>query len=90
MKRLEYYAAYFLDDSGWYVAELLDFPGVITQGRTLNSARRMLRDALREMAAWLIEDGDPLPKPNPRAQSKKAAFTETLRLSLRVEQGATA
>jgi predicted RNase H-like HicB family nuclease len=33
----------------WYVAYVEEIPGVNTQGRTLASARRNLRDALREV-----------------------------------------
>ena len=45
----EYHAAYYDAGDGWYLAEVMDFPGVISQGRTLRSARRMIRDALRLM-----------------------------------------
>lgn len=33
----------------WYVAYVEEIPGVNTQGRTLASARRNLKDALREV-----------------------------------------
>jgi predicted RNase H-like HicB family nuclease len=52
---LEYHGAYFKIEDGWYMAQVLEFPGVVTQGRTLNSARRMVRDALRDMAEWYRE-----------------------------------
>jgi predicted RNase H-like HicB family nuclease len=54
---LKYHAAYFQGDSGWIVARVLDFPGALSQGRTLKSAQRMIRDALRVMAETLIEEG---------------------------------
>jgi predicted RNase H-like HicB family nuclease len=83
---LEYHAAYYRDEeSGWYVAEVLDFPGVVSQGRTLNSARRMIRDALRGMADWYMEDGLAFPKPNARARDKKAVFAEAVRLRAQVQ-----
>jgi predicted RNase H-like HicB family nuclease len=79
---LEYHAAYHRDEeSGWFIAEVLDFPGALSQGRTLASARRMIRDALRMLAESFVEDGTPLPRPNPRARDKAADFTETIRLS---------
>lgn len=83
---LEYHAAYYRypEDDGWYFVRLLDFPGVISQGRTLKSARGMIRDALRLMAECLLERGQPLPKPNPRARDKKAELLEIVRLSIRV------
>ncbi len=87
---LEYHAAYyqFKEDDGWYVVKVLDFPGVTSQGRTLKSARRMIRDALREMVEWLFEDGKPLPRPNPKARDKKAVAMEKIRLRVRCEAGA--
>jgi predicted RNase H-like HicB family nuclease len=86
---LEYHAAYYRDDeSGWYLVQLLDFPAVISQGKTLNSARRMIRDALTMMAEWYLEDGKPLPRPNPRARDKKAEVVEPIRLRVRVQAGA--
>jgi len=44
---MEYHAAYYEGDDGWVVAMVLDFPGANSQGKTLRSARRMIRDALR-------------------------------------------
>lgn len=87
---LEYHVAYYQypEDDGWYVVCVLDFPGVVSQGRTLNSARRMIRDALREMVSWHMEDGKPLPRPDRKARDKKAVLTETIRVVARVEAGA--
>lgn len=86
---LEYHAAYYEIEDGWYMARVLDFPGVVTQGKTLNSARRMLRDALREMALWNLEKGEPFPRPNPRASDRKAVLLEPIRLTVRVLSGAS-
>jgi len=47
---MEYHAAYYDGEDGWVVAMVLDFPGANSQGKTLRSARHMLRDALRLMA----------------------------------------
>jgi predicted RNase H-like HicB family nuclease len=85
---LEYHAAYFVIEDGWYMAKVLDFPGVVSQGRTLKSARRMVRDALRLGAECLVEEGEPLPRPNPRARDKKAVFAETIPLRFRAQTGA--
>jgi predicted RNase H-like HicB family nuclease len=87
---LEYHAAYYLIEDGWYMAKVLDFPGVVTQGKTLNSARRMLRDALRELALWNLEEGKPFPRPNPKARDRRAAVLESIRLTVRVLSGASA
>jgi predicted RNase H-like HicB family nuclease len=84
--KLEYHAAFYRgEDSKWIVVEVLDFPGALSQGRTLNSARRMIRDALRLMAEWSIERGEPLPRPNPRARDKKAFLVEPVQLTIRVQ-----
>lgn len=85
---LEYHAAYYRDEEGWYVAKVIDFPGVVTQGRTLREARSMLRHALKEMAEWLTRDGQPLPRPNPRAKDRTAEVVEPISLGFRVHSGA--
>jgi predicted RNase H-like HicB family nuclease len=82
---LEYHAAYSEGEGGWYIVELLDFPGVLSQGKTLSSARRMIKDALKLMAESFLEDGQPLPLPNPKAKaSKGAVLVEPVRLELRI------
>ena len=84
---MEYHAAYYHGDDGWIVAKVLDFPGAHSQGKTLRSARRMIRDALRLMAETHIEMGEPLPTPNPKAKDKSAIFMETIPVSIRVPMG---
>jgi len=83
---LEYHAAYYEIEDGWYFAEVVDFPGVLTQGKNLDDARFMVRDALRMMAEWSLEEGEPLPKPNPRARRKKAQLVEPVYLTVRVSR----
>jgi predicted RNase H-like HicB family nuclease len=87
---LEYHAAYYEIEDGWYMARVLDFPGTISQGRTLKQARLMIRDALRLMAECTLEEGDKLPRPNPRARDKKAVFREILPLQIKARIGAVA
>lgn len=84
---LEYHAAYYEIEDGWYMGVVLDFPGVATQGKTLNAARRMLRSAIEDMAAWYMEDGKPFPKPNLRARDKKAVVLEPIRLLAKAKCG---
>jgi predicted RNase H-like HicB family nuclease len=84
---LEYHAAYFKIDDGWYMAQVLDFPGVVTQGKTLAAARKMVRSAIHDMAQWYLEDGQALPQPKPKVKAKKAVFAETLRLSVKAISG---
>jgi len=81
---MEYHAAYYKGNDGWIVAIVLDFPGANSQGKTLRSARRMIRDALRMLAETHIEMGEPLPSPNPNARDKKAIFIEKIPVSIRV------
>jgi predicted RNase H-like HicB family nuclease len=85
---IQYTAAYYLDaESGWYVAKVLDFPGVVSQGRSLDDARKMLGDALREMTEWLLEDSQPLPRPDPAAADPTAAVVEPIQLIIRARSG---
>jgi predicted RNase H-like HicB family nuclease len=85
---VEYHAAYYRVEDGWYMARVLDFPGVVTQGRTLTEARRMLRSGLQDMAEWYMADGQSFPKPNRRIRDKAAAVQEPIRLFARVKTGA--
>ena len=47
------------------VAEALDFPGAVTQGFDLADARSMIASAMEDLAQGLLEEGKPLPTPNP-------------------------
>jgi predicted RNase H-like HicB family nuclease len=87
---LEYHAAYYKypEDEGWYMVKVLDFPGVVSQGKTLKSARRMILSALREMVQWYLEDGHPLPQPNRRARDKKAVLIDGIRVGVHLRAGA--
>jgi predicted RNase H-like HicB family nuclease len=86
---LEYHAAYYPIEDGWYMAKVLDFPGAVSQGRTLRSARRMIRDALEGLAEFLLDKGEPLPKPNLRAKDKAAVYMEKITLKVRCSIGST-
>jgi predicted RNase H-like HicB family nuclease len=86
---LAYTAAYYLDkESGWVTAKVLDFPGVVSQGRTLGKARRMLSDALREMTEWVLEEGESLPRPQESITDAAADVIEPIRLIIRARSGA--
>jgi predicted RNase H-like HicB family nuclease len=86
---LQYHAAYYEIEDGWYMAKVLDFPGAVSQGRTLRSARRMIRDALAGLAEFILEKGEPLPRPNPRARDKTAANQEPITLRVACQAGPT-
>jgi len=86
-----YTAAYYPDPkSGWYSASVLDFPGVLSQGKNLEHARRMLGDALRDMTEWYLEDGLALPKPQPGISDPEAAVLEPIELVIRARPGVKA
>lgn len=68
------------------VAQALDFPGAITQGFDLADARLMIASTMEDLAQCLLEEGKPLPIPNPDATSD-ADLIELVPLSVHV--GAT-
>jgi predicted RNase H-like HicB family nuclease len=47
------------------VAEVLDFPGVVSQGFDLADARLMIASALADIAQMHLEEGRPLPGAEP-------------------------
>ena len=85
---LEYHSAYYPIEDGWFMARVLDFPGVISQGRDIDHARRMIKDALCLMADHKLEQGQALPRPNPKARDKKAVLVEPIKLRVRAKAGA--
>jgi predicted RNase H-like HicB family nuclease len=83
---LRYHVAYYLPrgDDRMVVAEVLDFPGVCSQGFDLADARVMIASALEEMAQLHLEEGKPLPIPSPEAAAPEADLVELLPLSVEV------
>ena len=81
---LQYHAAYYLPkgDDKMVVADVLDFPGVCSQGFELGDARLMIADALAEMAQSYLEEGKPLPVPNLDATAQEADRVELLPLTI--------
>jgi predicted RNase H-like HicB family nuclease len=86
---LRYHVAYYLPKPGerMVVAEALDFPGAVSQGFDLADARRMISSAMEDLAQMLLEEGKPLPRPDPSASAPDADLVELLPLS--VEAGAS-
>jgi predicted RNase H-like HicB family nuclease len=84
-----YHVAYYMpkERDRMVVAEALDFPGVCTQGFDLSDARKMIASALEEMAQLLLEEGKPLPAPNPDAASDEADLMEVLPLTIEAGVG---
>ena len=63
-------------------AEVLDFPGVISCGKDLEEARRMLRSALVDMVETSLALGEALPKPNPSVTDPDSDLEEPVYLLL--------
>lgn len=55
-----YTAKYTRTGSG-YMGQLVEWPEVVTEGKTLEECRDMLRDALREMMAAYRQQGKDVP-----------------------------
>ena len=66
------------------VAEALDFPGAVTQGFDLADARLMIASAMEDLSMLLLEEGKPLPKPDPNAAAPDADLIELIPLSVEV------
>ncbi|MDP2895940.1 MAG: type II toxin-antitoxin system HicB family antitoxin [bacterium] len=78
---LTYKAMYKYLDEGVH-AEVLDFPGVISFGKDLQEARRMLASALVDMAETNLLHGEPLPHPDPASSDLEADIEEPIHLLL--------
>ena len=70
----------FLEDG--VHGEVLDFAGVITCGKTLDEARRLLASALVDMAETNLSLGESLPIPNPSLTDSEADLEEPIHLVL--------
>jgi antitoxin HicB len=52
-------------EEGGYVVTCPALPGLVTEGNTMEEARRMAKDALRGYLESLLEDGLPIPPDKP-------------------------
>jgi len=75
---LVYKAAYQFVEDGWVMAQVLDFPGAVTQGKDLEDARQMLQSALVDLAEASVDLGNPLPKPDPTLTDPDADIEEPI------------
>lgn len=78
---LTYKAMYKFVDGGVH-AEVLDFPGAITFGQTLDDAREMLGRALVDMAETNLLMGEALPRPDATATDPESDIEEPIHLLL--------
>ena len=83
---LRYHVAFYLPHVAGelVVAEALDFPGAVSQGFDLSDARLMIASAMEDLAQILLEEGKPLPIPNPDATALDADLIELIPLSVHV------
>jgi predicted RNase H-like HicB family nuclease len=58
---MNYTATYTRIASG-YMGQLVEWPEVITEGKTLDECREMLQDALHEMIAAYRQQGKEIPQ----------------------------
>jgi len=81
---LRYHVAFYLPHapSQMVVAEALDFPGAASQGFDLPDARLMIESALEDLAQLMLEQGRPLPVPNPNASAPDADLVELVPVSV--------
>ncbi len=81
---LQYHVAFYLPrgEERMVVAEVLDFPGVVSQGFDLADAHAMIASALEEMAESCLEEGRPLPTPSATAADPEADSVELIPLSV--------
>jgi predicted RNase H-like HicB family nuclease len=84
-RMLRYHIAFYLPRAAgeMVVAQALDFPGAVTQGFDLADARLMIASAMEDLAQCLLEEGKPLPTPNPDAAAD-ADLVELVPLTVHV------
>lgn len=58
---LSSYTAKYVKIASGYLGQLVEWPEVVTEGRSLEDCRQMLRDALQEMIAAYREQGREIP-----------------------------
>jgi predicted RNase H-like HicB family nuclease len=80
-----YKAAYKLTE-GVFLGEVLDFPGTVSFGHTLEEARKNLAGALLDMAETNLLRGEPLPVPDATLANPDADLEEPVVLILQTRQ----
>ena len=55
------YTARYTRISSGYMGQLVEWPEVVTEGKTIEECREMLRDALREMVEAYRQQGKEIP-----------------------------
>ncbi len=78
---LRYKAGYKFVGGGVH-AQVIDFPAAITCGADLDEARRLLVVALIDVAETYLDEGQPLPKPDPHSGDIEMDLEEPIYLHL--------
>jgi predicted RNase H-like HicB family nuclease len=55
------YTAKYTKVSSGYMGQIVEWPEVVTEGKTIEECREMLRDALHEMMEAYREEGKTIP-----------------------------
>lgn len=58
---LSNYTAKYIKINSGYMGQLVEWPEVVTEGKTLEECREMLKDALREMIIAYRQQGKEIP-----------------------------
>jgi predicted RNase H-like HicB family nuclease len=77
------YKSVYKWEEGVCLGEVLDFPGTVAAGATLDQARANLASALSDMAETNLLRGEPLPLPNPALTDACSELEEPIYLLLR-------
>lgn len=72
------YKAAYRWESGVCLGEVLDFPGTVSFGHTLEEARKSLAGALEDMAETNLIQGEALPIPDPTKTDTQAEIEEPI------------
>src|SRR5713226_3795461 len=66
MAQYKYTAVFEPAEEGGYVVTVPALPGLVTEGDTLDEARKMVKDAIRGYLESLVKHGEEIPlEPNP-------------------------
>src|SRR5262245_6686135 len=80
--RMLTYKAAYKSEEGVFLGEVLDFPGTVSCGTTMEEARQNLAAALVDMAETNLLRGEPLPVPDPSRTEPAADLEEPIHLVL--------
>ena len=83
---LIYKAAYKMTE-GLFLGEVLDFPGTVSFGYTMEEARKNLAGALFDMAETNLLRGEPLPLPDSKVSDPDGDLEEPIYLAIQREVG---